>query len=69
MPQAPQYLRAMFESDKEAWDVIKPDFRDLNGVIYPVTNSRRPSQDEQWAIDYLVLEWDYDYDQNLGVAV
>ena len=60
MPQAPNELRAKFEDDRVAWDVLKDNFIDHRGLIKPKPGYVPNDRDFE-AIDYLVLEWDYAY--------
>lgn len=61
MPQAPQYLRDLFDDDREAWDVLKGKFKAPRGVISP-NPGHVPTVPELLAVDYLCLEWDYAYE-------
>jgi hypothetical protein len=67
MPQAPDYLREKFEDDCAAWDVLdKGGFKEKNFVIYHPEGCK-PTQEEIDAIDYLIMEWDWDYTKNAFV--
>jgi hypothetical protein len=62
MPQAPQYLREMFDGDAAAYKVLAANFSiSRGGVIYPNDPTYIPTEAESNAIDYLWLEWDYCY--------
>lgn len=61
MPQAPQYLRDMFDDDADAWSVLRGKFTAPRGVISP-NPGHTPSEWEIAAVDYLCLEWDYGYE-------
>lgn len=67
MPQAPDYLRAMFEDDGAAWKVLGDKFDEKAGVIFPKDPKHVVTEQEGHALDYLWLEWDYCYDPK-GVA-
>lgn len=58
MPQAPDHLRALYAHDGEAWEVLGDNFTDDRGVIRPKPG-HKVTVAEASAIDYLVLEWDY----------
>lgn len=58
MPQAPDYLRAKFAHDGEAWAALGDNFTDTRGLIRPKPG-HKPTDREFDAIDYLVMEWDY----------
>lgn len=62
MPQAPSHLRVMFEDDSAAWAVLAENFRDDRGMIRPKVKGYRATAQEDCAIDYLWLEWDYGYE-------
>lgn len=61
MPQAPEYLRAMFEDDSDAWRHLS-NFYDDRGLIRPKIAGTTPTDKQAHAIDYLILEWDYGYE-------
>lgn len=62
MPQASEELRAMFEDDRKAFDVLKENFVDTTGfVIRPRVDGYKMTEREGYAIDYLCDEWDYGY--------
>jgi hypothetical protein len=62
MPQAPSMLsNMMFEDDSHAWGFLRARFTDDRGLIRPKDAGTVPTKDEGHAIDYLCLEWDYDY--------
>jgi hypothetical protein len=62
MPQATEELRAKFPgNDCEAFEVLKGNFNDHAGVIYPKTVGYEMTEREGDAIDYLCDEWDYCY--------
>lgn len=63
MPQASEELRAKFPGDDaEAWDVLKENFNDTAGVIYPKVEGYKPTEREDDALDYMFYEWDYGFD-------
>jgi len=62
MPQATQELRDKFPGhDAEAFEVLKANFNDHAGIIYPKVKGYQPTERESDAIDYLFHEWDYGY--------
>lgn len=61
MPQAHQYLRDKFEDDSTAWEILDGNFSDCAGLIYPKVAGYMPTNEENDALDYLFLEWDYGY--------
>ena len=62
MPQAPDELRAKFPGwDQEAHAVLAEHFDDDNGMIRPKVAGYQWTPREAEAIDYLILEWDYEY--------
>ena len=61
MPQAPEYLRAMFSDDADAWGHLS-NFYDDRGMIRPKITGALPTEKQAYAIDYLCLEWDYGYE-------
>lgn len=62
MPQAPDELRAKFKDDSDAWDALKEHFDEKKFLIHPKVEGYVPTEREADAIDYLVLEWDWEYD-------
>lgn len=67
MPQATPELRAKFpEQDSEAWKVLEDSqrFMEFRFLIFPADPSYTPTEREGDAIDYLIQEWDWDYDRN-----
>ena len=65
MPQASPELRNKFpEGDSEAWEVLKYNYNDNRGVIFPKVNGYESTEREWDAICYLCDEWDYGYDPN-----
>jgi len=63
MPQANDELRAMFEDDQVALNVIDKNFVIAKGfVIRPRVEDYKPTEYEGNAIDYLCDEWDFAYD-------
>ena len=67
MPQAEKRLREKFPfptGDLLAIDVLKASgFKDHKGLIYI---HRKPTRNEQDAIDYLVQEWDWQATESRG---
>lgn len=60
MPQAPEYLREDFEDDQAAFKVIDEHFEaDNKGIIRPRTANHETTPEENRALDYLWMEWDY----------
>jgi hypothetical protein len=64
MPQGPAHLHEKFGDDSTAWQVLEKNFRQRSGIIYPKSSLYEEfTQDENDAIDYLILEWDWDFTQ------
>lgn len=62
MPQASEALRAKFPGhDEEAWNVLKENFSEKAGMIFPTVVGYTPTEREDEALDYLFYEWDYGY--------
>lgn len=61
MPQGPVHLHEEFGDDMTAWLVLKEDFNQHAGVIYPKDKNFAPTEKQNRAIDYLCMEWDYGY--------
>ncbi len=62
MPQAPEYLRKMFTDDQAAFKVIDANFNTSpGGIISPKVVGHDPTEQENYALDYLWLEWDYGF--------
>lgn len=51
-----------FETDVQAWTVLGNRFCEFAGLIKPRHPGYRPTDDELRAIRYLILEWDYGYE-------
>ena len=52
----------MFASDSDALAVINTNFRcSRGGILFPKESGYVPTEREQNAIDYLIMEWDYGY--------
>lgn len=63
MPQGPAHLHEKFGDVGPAWDVLKDNFHCKAGMIYPKSSLHEPTKEEDEAIDYLCLEWDFGYTQ------
>lgn len=69
MPQAPKYLTDKFEDDCAAWDILdKGGFKERSFIIYH-PEARKPNKEENEAIDYLIMEWDWDYTKDAYVKL
>jgi hypothetical protein len=62
MPSARERLRQIFSSDAEALAVLNKNFTvSRGGVIQPRVSEYKATSQEYDALDYLMMEWDYDY--------
>ncbi|QDH83662.1 hypothetical protein [Achromobacter phage Motura] len=62
MPQASAELAAKFKDDGDAFEVLADRFHvGTNGYIQPKQGTE-VTDDDMDAIEYLVDEWDYGYD-------
>lgn len=63
MPSGPPHLHEKFGDDGVAWAFLKErGFTHIKCVIQPKDNHEL-TNDELDAIDYLILEWDWDYNR------
>lgn len=62
MPEAPAYLRAMFDGDQAAFAALGSNYCVTRGGVIMPRGSHSPTERERAAIHYLILEWDYAYD-------
>lgn len=63
MPQATPELQAKFPGmDVEAWEALTTNYDEHRFLIYPKVVGYKPTERESDAIDYLIQEWDWDYD-------
>ena len=66
MPQAPEYLREEFDDDQAAWKVLNEHYREAKGgLIVPRVAGYKATEQENRALDYLWLEWDYGFEGTL----
>lgn len=56
-----QELIDKWNDDGEAWEHLKPNFHDKQGLICPKENYV-PTEEDWGAILYLCYEWDYGYE-------
>jgi hypothetical protein len=64
MPQAPEYLREMFDDDRAAQNVIEANYTVSRGrIISPKVAGHVATRQENHPIDYLWLEWDCGYEE------
>lgn len=63
MPSAPPELAAKFpRGDEQAFEIIDANFNTRrDGMIEPKVVGYKPTPEEDEALDYLWLEWDYGY--------
>lgn len=61
MPSGCPKLHEKFQHDGNAWLVLKNNFVETSGHIRKKDPSYKPTDEELEAIDYLVFEWDYGY--------
>lgn len=61
MPQSRPELHAFWETDANAWDHLKENFTEEQGLIRKKSSSYTPTFVDFQAIEYLCDEWDYDY--------
>ncbi len=54
-------MKDLFDDDDQAWEVLKDNFNDDAGIIYPKVLGYKATEMENSAIDYLWEEWDYGY--------
>ena len=64
MPQTTQELRDEFADDSVAWAHLTANFAEDRFLIYPKDRSYVLTEKDQRAIQYLIEEWDWDYDPN-----
>lgn len=63
MPSGPAHLHERWGDDGAAWDFLASrGFAHVKSVIQPKDNHEL-DLDEQSAIEYLILEWDWDYNR------
>lgn len=62
MPSGPAHLHARFGDDWVAWKYLqRRGFTMAKGFVSPPFQSYVMSQMEDDAVDYLLMEWDWDY--------
>ncbi len=63
MPSAPPYLQEMFDNDSVALAIIGEHYSVGKGfVIRPRTPGYKATTQEEHALDYLWLEWDFAFE-------
>lgn len=61
MPQGPDHLHERWGDDGAAWQFLKERGFTHVAFVIQAKPGHAMTDDEQSAIEYLILEWDWDY--------
>lgn len=61
MPSGPIELHRKWGDDGTAWEALKANYKEHRGIIYPKVAGYEPTDEEDSAIRYMIMEWDYGY--------